>query len=308
MLKKLMRVSVAVVTLGSLAYAGNFDAQAEKDRIALQKYFVKKFEDPIKNKAEFFPYVSEDEIKANYIYPIKLEEFVNGNAAWYKPTRDQFAEINDFPPYEIPLDEGEELFNTAFKNGKTYSSCFPDTAIKQNYPYFNEETGKVVTLGLDINACRVKNGEEPLKYGKNDIARLSAYFALKSRGKKINVEIKSAEAEAVYNKGKKLFYKQTGTLGLNCAECHVQGSGQKIRQEGLSPILGGISHFPTFRIKYSGKSGDSGLGTVQRRLQGCLKDTGLEKEKMQSENLRALEYFVTYMSNGLKLNGPDTRK
>ncbi len=302
MLKKVIKTSATIMALGSLLCAGNFDVQAEKDRMALQKYFIKKFEDPIKNRAEYFPYVSEEEISKDYIFPIKLEDFVNGNAAWHKPTRDQFIEINDFPPYEIPLDDGRALIEKPFANGKTYASCFPSLAIKQNYPFFDTKRNEVVTIGQAVNECRTSNGEKPLKYGKGDIAKIIAVIAHESRGKLIDIKIPSAQAEAAYNVGKKLFYKQTGNLALNCTECHVTGSGQKIRQESLSPILGSVSHFPVYRLKWGG------LGTMQRRLQGCLKDTGLEKQPFQSSDLKALEYFVTYMSNGLILNGPDTRK
>jgi sulfur-oxidizing protein SoxA len=302
MLGKIIKTSALIVALGSVVYASEFNAQAEKDRIAMQKYFLKKFEDPIKNQAQYFPYVEEAEIKKDYIYPLKLEDFVNGTAAWYKPTRDQMAEINEFPPYEIPLDEGKELWEKPFANGKTYSSCFPDPAIKQNYPYYDTKREEVITIGQAVNECRVKNGEKPLKYGKGDIAKVIAYIAYESRGKKIDIKIPSANAAKAYQTGKELFYKQRGYFYLNCAECHVQGSGQRIRREGLSPILGAVSHFPVYRLKWGG------LGTLQRRLAGCVKDTGSEKPALQSKALKQLEYFVTYMSNGLELNGPDTRK
>ena len=302
MLGKIIKTSAVVLTLSGVLYAGNFNDQAEKDRIAMQKYFLKKFEDPIKNQAEYFPYVEKAEIKKNYIYPIKLEEFVNGTASWYKPTRDQMAEINDFPPYEIPLDDGKELWDIPFANGKTYSTCFPDMAIKQNYPYYDTKRDEIITIGIAVNECRVSNGEKPLKYGKGDIAKVIAVIAEASRGKVIDVKIPSAKAAMAYEEGKKLFYKQRGYFYLNCTECHVQGAGQRIRQEALSPILGAVSHFPVYRIKWGG------FGTLQKRLAGCVKDTGSEKPKLQSKALKQLEYFVTYMSNGLELNGPDTRK
>ncbi|MDA7847983.1 sulfur oxidation c-type cytochrome SoxA [Sulfurospirillum sp.] len=302
MLSKIIKTSAVVLTLSSVLYAGNFNEQAEKDRLAMQKYFLKKFEDPIKNQNEYFPYVEEAELKKDYIYPVKLEDFVNGTGSWYKPTRDQMEEINEFAPYEIPLDEGRELWVKPFANGKTYSSCFPDAAVKQNFPYYDTKRDEVVTIGQAINECRVGNGEKPLKYGKGDIAKLAAHIAYESRGKEINIQIPNEKAAMAYEAGKKMFYKQRGYFYMNCTECHVQGAGKKVRQEALSPILGAVSHFPVYRIKWGG------LGTLQRRLVGCVKDTGSEKPAMQSRSVKELEYFVTYMSNGLKLNGPDTRK
>lgn len=302
MFKNIVKVSLAIAALSSFAFAEDFNAQAEKDRVAMQNYYLKKFENPLKNKNEYFPYVDAEEIKKSYIYPVKLEDFSNGVASWYRPTKEQLAEINEFPPYEIELDEGKELLKKPFANGKTYADCFGDFAVKQNYPYFDTQKNEIVTIGVAINQCRTSNGEKPLKYGKGDIAKVAAAIAFESRGKKIDIKIPSEQARLAYESGKEAYYTQRGNLNISCAECHVAGSGQKIRQEALSPELGHTTHFPVYRIKWGG------LGTLQRRLQGCVNDTGSEKPAFQSKILREIEYYVTYMSNGLEINGPDTRK
>ncbi len=302
MLKKLIKITAITMISGSILFGASYNAQAEKDRKAFVNYFMKKFENPVKNQAEYFPYTSVEEIEKNYIYPLKFQDFQDGPLSWYRPSKEQFAEINEFPPYEIPLDDGKELWEKPFANGKTYSTCFPDMAIKQNYPYFDVKKNKVVTIGEAVNECRVKNGEKPLKYGKGDIAKIIAVIAEASRGKEIAIKIPNENAAKAYAAGKKLFYKQRGYLAISCNECHVQSSGKRIRAEALSPALGGTTHMPVYRVKWGG------LGTLQRRLAGCVKDTGSEKPKMQSKPLKELEYFLTYMSNGMKLNGPDTRK
>lgn len=302
MLKTVTKIAVTTSLLGGFLYAADFNAEAEKDRLAFQKYFLEKFSDPLGKSAPYFPYVNPEEIKKNYIWPIKLEDFINGTGAWYRPTEEQMAELNEFPPYDIELDEGEKLFKTPFANGKGYKNCFPEVGVKDKYPYFDTKKNEIVTLEEDINACRVQNGEKPLKYGKGDIAKVSAYIAKESRGKTINVKIPNEAAKQAYENGKKMFYTQRGYFYMSCAECHVQGSGQSIRAERLSPALGQVSHFPVYRVKWQE------IGTLHRRLAGCVEDTGSEKPKMQSKELKELEYFLTYMSNGLKLNGPDTRK
>lgn len=300
MLSKVIKSSLSFLLLGSSLYASDFNVQAEKDRIALEKYFVKKFKNPLDNGE--FPYVDKKEIKDKYQYPLSVEDMKDGTASWYKPTAEQFEEINDFPPYEIPLEDGENLFAKKFKNGKSFSSCFPNTNIKQNYPYFDTKKNEVVTLAQEVNNCLVKNGEKAWKKGKGKLAQVVAYLAYKSRGEKINIKIPTQEAQNAYNAGKKMFYKQRGYLFISCAECHVQGAGKRIRAEALSPILGATTHMPVYRLKWGG------LGTLQRRLAGCVKQTGSQKPKLQSRELKELEYFITYMSNGMKLNGPDTRK
>ena len=50
------------------------------------------------------------------------------------------------------------------------------------------------------------------------------------------------------------------------------------------------------------------MGTLHRRYGGCNKQVRAKPFKAQSDEYKALEYFHTYMSNGLELNGPSQRK
>ncbi|MDH5764644.1 MAG: sulfur oxidation c-type cytochrome SoxA [Gammaproteobacteria bacterium] len=242
---------------------------------------------------------------------IAMDDFGNGVYAVDKTSRDQWEAFEEFPPYEIYVDKGEALFNKPFKNGKTYASCFPKakSGIKQNYPYFDKKRNEVITLELAINDCRKKNGEEPLKYKKGPITHLGAYIAYQSRGKKGNVKIdSSAESMKWYNEGKRFFYAKRGQLNMSCADCHYNNPAKKIRANILSTGLGQTTHFPVYRNKWSvADKGGDGMGTLHRRYGGCNKQVRAKPFKAQSREYRALEYFHTYMSNDLPLNGPGIR-
>jgi len=234
-----------------------------------------------------------------------FKDYVNGVYSIDQASREQWEAIEEFPPYELNIEKGKELFSTPFKNGKTYASCFRNGGIgvKQDYPYFDSASGKVVTLEGAINDCRTKNGEEALKWEKGDIADISAYMAYTSRGNKINVVIPSDErAQAAYERGKEHFYAKRGQLNLSCADCHQWNAGNRVRADLLSPALGHPSHFPVYRSKWGG------LGTLHRRYVGCNKQVRFKPFKPQSEEYSDLELFHTYMSNGLELNGPGARK
>ena len=243
---------------------------------------------------------------------VPLQDFTNGVYSVDKASREQWEAFEEFPPYEIFVDKGEDLFNKPFKNGKTYSSCFTKakSGIKQNYPFFSTKRGEVVTLEMAINECRKINGEKPLKYKKGKIAHLSAYIAYKSRGKKGAIKIiDTPESIAWYERGKKHFYAKRGQLNMSCADCHYYNAGNKIRADILSPALGHTSHFPVYRNKWSLKSASGdGMGTIHRRYGGCNKQVRAKPFKAQSKEYRSLEYFHTFMSNGLVLNGPGVRK
>ena len=107
---------------------------------------------------------------------VEVSEFKNGVYAIDAASREQWLDIEEFPPYELAIDDGQELYEESFANGKSYASCFENEgmSIRQNYPYFDTETNQVITLELAINQCREANGEEPLEYGTGDIASISA--------------------------------------------------------------------------------------------------------------------------------------
>ncbi len=255
-------------------------ASPESDKKAFQSFFMKRFPGT------------------------PFGEYANGVYSIDSISREQWEAIEEFPPYEIPVDEGKTLFETPFKNGKTYASCFPNDGIgiRNQYPYFDPERGEVVTIPLAVNECRIKNGEKPLKYKKGEMAAISAYMAYTTRGKKMATKVSGKAAIEAYEKGKQSYYARRGQLNMSCAHCHVDNAGNRIRADILSPALGHLSHFPVYRSKWGE------LGTVHRRFAGCNKQVRAKPFKAQSNEYRDLEYFLTYMSNGLIWNGPGARK
>jgi L-cysteine S-thiosulfotransferase len=236
---------------------------------------------------------------------VPLNEYKNGVYAINADARSSWEAIEEFPPYEDAVAKGEKLFKTPFANGKTYASCFPHggKGIRQNYPYFDRTSGQIKTLEGEINACRSKNGEKPLKWKKGAIADISAYMASTSNGKKLNVVVPNDKrALAIYKRGKHHFFAKRGQLNLSCANCHYDNAGNRVRADTLSPALGHPSHFPVWRLKWNG------LGTLHRRYGGCNKQVRAKPFKAQSDEYKALEYYETYMSNGISVNAPSTRK
>ena len=236
----------------------------------------------------------------------EFSDYKNGVYSIDSSSREQWESIEDFPPYELNIEQGEELFNTPFKNGNSYASCFENggISIRSNYPYFDEEKEQVVTLEQDINECRKKNGEKPLSYYKGGpMADLSAYMAYTSRGNIINVEIPNNDkAIDAYEMGRKLYFTKVGQLNFSCADCHVYQTGSKLRADIPSPGIGHPTHFPAYR------SSAGRLVTLHERFAGCLNRVRAKPFKAQNAEYRNLEYFMTFMSNGLEINGPGSRK
>ena len=235
---------------------------------------------------------------------VKLEDFVNGPYSMNADMRRQWEEIEQFPPYEFSLDMGKEMFATPFRNGKSYADCFANGGIgvRQNYPYFDAKEGKVITLEFALNRCREANGEAPLSYVKDEMAALTAYMAFTSRGRPFDIKIPDdPRALAAFENGKRYFYTRRGQLNFSCATCHVQEPGERLRAEVLAPALGILNAMPIYRSEWSG------MGTISRRFVTCNSQTRAVPLEPQADEYRDLEYYLSYVSNGLPVSGPGAR-
>ena len=256
-----------------------YQKQAEADRLALLNYFQQKFSD------------------------VDPKTFNMGVYALSEDYRSQYEEINEFPPYEFQLEDGQEMFEKEFANGNSFETCLADGSLlpAHKYPFFDEARQEVITLSMSINACLQANGEKRIKYGKS-IAGLAGYMAFRSRGEKVNVEINSQAALDAFNKGKEFYFTKRGYLNNSCATCHVQGAGQRVRTETLHQGIADAAHWPVHRLK------SQRMLTLHERFAGCHRDQGTQKLALQSETYRNLEFFVSYLSNDYDVTGPNIRK
>jgi sulfur-oxidizing protein SoxA len=280
MLRKILIAVAIVAGTAQPLLADNAKVDPQADFKAFRKYFTDRFP------------------------KVPLNDFVNGPYSMDAGLRKQWKAIEEFPPYEFAVEKGKEMFAKPFKNGKTYGDCFPNKGIgvRQNYPYFDTKSGKVITLDVALNQCREANGEKPFNYNKDDMAALTAYMAFTSRGKPMNIKIPDdPRALAAYNKGKEYFYTRRGQLNFSCASCHAQSAGDHIRTEVLAPALGIMNAMPIYRSNWGG------MGTVSRRLRSCNSQVRATPLKAEDENYRDVEYFLSYMANGLPISGPGAR-
>ena len=237
---------------------------------------------------------------------IPFAEFANGIYAIDQDAREQWMEIEEFPPYEFAVEEGASIWQQKFPDGKAYSDCFrnSEAGVRQNYPRFDRQTGEVITLELAIRLCQEEHGQQVFEYGSEQMLALSAFMAFNSRGQPINIVVHEDDphALAAYEEGKRFYYSKRGQLNFSCADCHVTSVGQHVRADRLSSSLGHPTHFPVYRSKF-GK-----LLSLHQRFAGCIRDVRAKPFELQSKEYRNLEYFLTYMSNGLEANGPGSRK
>jgi len=275
-------IAAALLIAAALFMQQSVLAGPEEDRLAFVEYYKTRFPD------------------------IPFAEYANGIYAIDSDARGQWLEIEEFPPYEFSIDMGQERWKTVFANGKTLADCFPQKLqeIRVSYPRFDASLGEVVTLETAINQCLVANKESPLAYGSDGIVDITAFLAFEGRGKELDVRVPKGNSRALlaYESGKRFYYTKRGQLNLACADCHVASAGQRVRADRLSSSLGHTTHFPVYRSKLGG------MISLHKRFAGCVRDVRAKPFALQSEEFRNLEYFLSYMGNGLQVNGPGARK
>ena len=210
-------------------------------------------------------------------------------------------------PGMLGVQAGEEIWNKVEGNaGKSCASCHGDAAesmkgVAANYPKWDKDAKRPINIELQINKCRETNMQaEPYEFDKGGQKPLTAYIRHQSLGKPIKVDLSQGDLQAWWEKGKEFYYTRTGQLNLSCANCHENNMGKMIRADHLSQ--GQSNGFPTYRLK------NAGLVSIHGRFRGCIRDTRAEQPKAFSDELMALETYVTWRGTGLSIETPAVRQ
>ncbi len=235
-----------------------------------------------------------------------LNEVISG---WhYRTPETRALEADTFQnPGLLGVEQGESIWYTVDgTEGKSCGSCHGDAAesmkgVGANYPKWHAASGRPINVELQINQCRVNNmGAEAYKFDKGGQKPLTAYIKHQSLGQPVALNLEEGDMPAWFEKGKELYYKRTGQLNLSCASCHEKNNGNYIRADHLSQ--GNVNGFPTYRLK------QGNLISVHNRFRGCIRDTRAEYPAAFSDDLMALELYVTWRGTGLSVETPGVRQ
>lgn len=210
-------------------------------------------------------------------------------------------------PAMLYVERGAEIWNTVDgAAGKSCASCHGDAAesmknVGAHYPKWNAAAGKPYNIELQVNDCRAKNMQaEPYKFDHADQKALVTFIKHQSLGTPMGIDLSQGEMKSWWEKGKDLYYTRTGQLNLACASCHEANAGKYIRADHLSQ--GNVNGFPTYRLK------QANMVSLHNRFRGCIRDTRAEQPKAFSDELMALEVYVTWRGTGLSIETPAVRQ
>lgn len=246
---------------------------------------------------------------------VPFDEYSNGLYAL--PGQDEYREqwnmFNEFPPYELGLSLGKKMWETPFKNGQSFASCFKNGGknIAQGYPYWDEGTQKIRTAEMDLMDCASKNDEKfsflTADLSKDQgprvqLAQLTAYFYSLSQGQRIKIDVSSPGAVKAYEDGKKFWWQRRGQLNFACSNCHMDIAGKNFGgNQPLSAALGHTTAWPAQRLEWGR------LETLHQRYITCNSQVRAKPFKHGSETYNNLQFYETYMSSGLPLTAPAMR-
>jgi sulfur-oxidizing protein SoxA len=199
--------------------------------------------------------------------------------------------------------EGEELWRRAPASGAPpCSGCHQEGSMKgvaARHPAWSQAAGRPVDLEGRIEECRTQRQKEAaLPPDHPTRLALAAHVANQSRGLPIAPPDDPRLAPA-RERGRELFRRRMGQLDLACAQCHDQNWGRKLA--GATIPQGHPVGYPIYRLEWQG------VGSLQRRLRGCL--TGIRAEPFgpDAPEYVELELYLSERARGLAVETPAVR-
>ena len=202
---------------------------------------------------------------------------------------------------------GKKIWERKFKDGKSIASCFPNGGKRMatGYPQFDIKLKKIVTLEMALNLCLQQHNETEIEHANIHLmGPLSAYARSLSDGLRLAIKVGTPAAKDRFEAGGALFVRRIGQLNLACASCHVLQAGKifgavpsdpTIKNPGaLSPVVGQATSWP--RLEPGGI-----VRGLQLQYQHCMRRVGAEPFELGSDEFNNLEYYHSFLSNGLAI-------
>ncbi len=203
-------------------------------------------------------------------------------------------------PGQLWVREGQALWQRAAPgNGKRCADCHAIDkfeGIAARYPAADGATG-AITLAGRIDQCRSRHQQLPPQGSDGDeVLALSAALAHRSRGTPIAPDARLAAWQA---RGEVLWRQRFGQLNLACAQCHDERAGQRL---GGAPMpQGHATGYPIYRLEWQT------LGSLERRLRGCLVGVRAEAFAPGADEWLALEAYLMRRAAGISHEGVAVR-
>jgi sulfur-oxidizing protein SoxA len=201
--------------------------------------------------------------------------------------------------------QGESLWGRkAGATARSCQDCHGDAeasmkGVAARYPAFDAGLDRPLDLEQRINRCRTEHqNAEPLAWESEDLLALTAFVARQSRGLPIAIAT-GAELRPFLDLGKELFRQREGQLNLSCSQCHDDNWGKRLA--GSAIPQGHPTGYPIYRLEWQS------LGSLQRRLRGCMTGVRAEPFDYGAPQAVALELYLMERARGMPMDVPAVR-
>lgn len=208
-------------------------------------------------------------------------------------------------PGMLWVKDGEALWNrNAGAADRACASCHGAAAssmrgVAARYPAFDEMAARPLSLAQRINVCRARHQRAaPLAAESDESLALESYVAHQSRGMSV-APPNDARLEPFRARGEGLYRQRIGQLAFSCAQCHDEHAGQRLG--GSTIPQAHPTGYPVYRLEWQG------LGSLERRLRGCMSGVRAEPFAYGSAEMVALELFLARRAAGLPIETPAVR-
>jgi sulfur-oxidizing protein SoxA len=201
--------------------------------------------------------------------------------------------------------EGDELWNKkAGAADKACSDCHGDAptsmkGVAARYPALDRELGRPVNLEQRIKLERARHQQaSPLAYESRDLLALTAFIGRQSRGMPITAG-SDEELTPFIAKGRELFMQRQGQLNLSCANCHDDNWDRRLAGSAITQAQ--ATGYPLYRLEWQT------LGSLQRRLRGCIFGVRAQPYAFGAPELVELELYLMTRAAGMTMEAPAVR-
>jgi sulfur-oxidizing protein SoxA len=207
-------------------------------------------------------------------------------------------------PGMLWVKDGEALWKQpAGASGKACAGCHtaPDSmrGVAARYPAFDDKLGRPITLSQRINQCRQQHQQAaPLRAESPELLSLESYVALQSRGLPL-APPDDARLEPFRQRGQQLFTQRMGQLNLSCAQCHDGLPGRRLASSLIPEAH--PTGYPVYRLEWQA------LGSLQRRLRGCMSGVRAQPFAYGAQELVELELYLNARAKGMAMEAPGVR-
>lgn len=208
-------------------------------------------------------------------------------------------------PAMLAVQDGAAIWDRAAgASEKSCASCHGAAAVSMRgvaarYPAFDVARQRPLDLRQRINACRVNHQQAtPFATESADQLAIESFVALQSRGLAIAAPT-DPKLQPAIERGARLFTQRMGQLDFSCAQCHDDHAGQRLG--GSTIPQAHPTGYPLYRLEWQG------MGSLQRRLRGCMSGVRAEPFPYGAAELIELELYLAKRAAGMNIDAPAVR-